>query len=80
MSFLQELPAEIPWFIKPVDGWLLKHGFIYLVMEGHRPQGTDWVRYLWDRSTNPLIGAEAKVDRVGVAQVFRNLKDELNKP
>ncbi len=80
LNFLKDLKIPIPWFLQSADEWLLKHGFIYLAIEGHQPEGSDWISYIWDRFKNPLLGQEARVDRVGVAQVFRNLKQELKKP
>ena len=79
LGFLKEI-TEIPIFLKSVDEWLLRHGFVYLVINGHRPSGPDWIQYVWERMTNPMLGTEVRVDRVGVIQVFRNLKDELKNP
>ena len=80
LSFLKDLHIPIPWFLQSADESLLKHGFIYLAIEGHQPSGSDWIGYVWDRIKDPMLGQERKVDRVGVAQVFRNLKQELKKP
>ncbi len=80
LGFLKDLKIPIPWFLQSADDWLLKHGFIYLAIEGHQPEGSDWIAYAWERFKDPLLGREARVDRVGVAQVFRNLKQELKKP
>jgi hypothetical protein len=77
-TFIKET-TQVPWFVKFADDWLLQNGFIYLITEGHRPSGTDWITYAWNRFTSHDQNSSMKADRVGLAKVFQSLKDELKK-
>lgn len=76
MRFIKKV-QEIPKYV-PSGDWLLEKGFVYMVKEGKKPAGWSWFKFAWD-SINIVSDPEIKADRTKIAQVLRNLKQELKK-
>lgn len=78
-EFLNEIrpvPSKLSW----MKDTLLTHGFVYLVVEGRPPQGFgDYWDYIWDLTKIRYFSKPLRADRTNIAEVFRNLKDELKK-